>query len=553
VAAGAILFLSHVGAAGESRLVGTLTADREYVVWREATGDTLRGRHDSFGQVTQTLHRLKSVWGEDGLHTASGAFPSTALSVRVSAISSSRAEVVFGLADSLAPSEDLLWSSGQAVSIAAGDVWLGDVVVFDAGTTIAGEVIGDVVALGGNLTIGEAATVRGDVILVGGTLRQSGDAKIYGRIFAPGGHRRPRLTISRAWEFEDQRLKLYPTLSYDRVDGLQPGAGIGFQRSAFTPRLEFWSGYGFASKAWQFRLDLRQRLLEGADVEAVGSVFRMTQTDDDSTVSRNENTVFAAVCGSDYRDYYGADGGELSVIYKYRERGVLTLRYRNVDYRQMDAHPNLWHLFRPNHDFEANFTTLPDQAASRDFHGRSSSVAVELAIVPLEIGVHPLGFNGRLGLVAEIAGGLLGGKYDYERIMADACGWWDSGRWHHVKLRALYGAGRHNLPPNKLFYLGGLGTLPGYSQKSFSGSEAFLAQAEYQFNYWQNRFGDAALILFADFGRTASDIRFWNLGGSKADVGIGLQFADAIRIDAAKGLDRARRDIRVSVRLTPLR
>ena len=545
IAALAILLLSRAGWAEGPRTIGTLTADREYVVWRGVDGDTVRGRHDSSDQLTQTLHQLKPIWGADGLHTPSEVIPPSALSVRVSAVSGSQVEVVFTQVDSLTRQEDLLWSSGRAVSVAAGDLWMGSLIVFDAGVTIAGEVTGDVIALGGDLAIGEAATVRGDVILVGGTLRQSGDAKIYGRVFTPGGHRRPRLTISRAWEFEDGSLKWSPTLSYDRVDGFRPGTRFGFQSSAFTPRLELWTGYGFASKTWQFRLELRQRLLKGADVEAAGSIFRLTQTDDDSTVSRNENTAFAASVGADYRDFYGADGGELSVIYKYRERSVLALRYRNIDYRGMDAHGGLWHLFRPNHDFRENFSTLPDSVKSKGLHGRSSSAVIEFGIAPIVKELHPLGFNGRLGLALEIAGGLLGGEHDYERVTAEASGWWDSGRWHHVTLRAFYEAGRHNLPPNKLFYLGGLGTLPGYSQKSLFGDEAFLAQVEYQFTYWNNRFGNAAVVLFGDLGRVASK--------SKADVGIGLQFADAVRIDAAKGLDKARRDIRVSVRLTRLR
>jgi len=216
----------------------------------------------------------------------------------------------------------------------------------------------------------------------------------------------------------------------------------------------------------------------------------------------------------------------------------------------MDARSGLWHLFRPSRDFRENFSTHPDSAASEHLNGRASSMIAELSIVPVERGRTPLGFNGRLGLTLEIAGGLLGGEYDYQRFTADVSGWWDSGRWHHAKVRAFYGVGRHDLPPNKLFYLGGLGTLPGYSQKSLPGSEAFLAQAEYQFNYWKNRFGDAAIILFADFGRAASTDRFWHLNRVKADVGIGLQFAGAIRFDLAKGLDDTQRDFRISVRLS---
>ncbi|MBI5868387.1 MAG: BamA/TamA family outer membrane protein [candidate division Zixibacteria bacterium] len=547
-----LLILVASANAQTSRTLGILTADREFVDWRGTGGDTLRGRHDSSEELTKTLHAFKTVWAPDGLHTSGRIIPTTSLTVKVTAVTTTRAEVVFAEADSTAMPEDLLWSSGQMATVAAGDVWLGSVVVFDAGATVLGEVTGDVIAIGGDLSIGEAATVRGDVILIGGTLRQSGDAKIYGRVFSPGGHRRPRLTLTRAWEFEDGRFKWAPTVSYDRVDGLRPGARLGFQRSQFTPRLEIWSGYGFASKRWQFRVELRQRLLKSADLEAAGSIFRLTSTEDDSVVSGTENTIFAVLTGTDYRDYFGADGGELAVTYKYRERSVLTVRYRNIDYRRMKAHGELWHLFRADHDFRPNFSTLPVDADSLEPHGRASSAIIELGMVPRERSGTLVGLNGQALLILEVAGGLLGGRYDYQRFIADVSGWWDSGRWHHVRLRALYGIARHELPPNKLFYLGGLGTLPGYSQKSLPGEEVFLGQVEYQFNYWKSNLGDAAFILFTDFGRAASTDRFWHLSGVKADIGIGMQFAGAVRLDVAKGLDDTKRDMRVSLRLASL-
>lgn len=522
-----------------------LNADRETVIWQSGQ-DTLR---ESPMDLQRMLEVFKQVFLPEGLRIGDSVVSLKKIKMSIGEASNERVTLVFE-ADAQAQQSGLLWSSGQALIVAAGDVWLGSVFAFDAGVTIEGEVIGDVIAFGGDLTIGEAATVRGHVVAIGGVLHQRGDAKIYGQVFAPGGYRRPRVSVSRAWEFEDRRIQWKPAVSYDRVDGLRLGADFTFQKSALTPRLELWGGYALASKTGQFRMDLHQRLFEKTDIEIGGAIFQLTQTDDDSVVGRDENTVFAVLTGSDYRDYYGSDGGELSVGYTYRERGILSLLYRNVDYRWMDAQPTLWHLFRPDHDFRSNFSTRNDSILARSLDGRSSSLLIMLRVAPIENGGHPVGFNGSVDLSVEVAGGLLGGAYDYERLTAEGRGWWDSGRWHHVMLRAFYGVGLHDIPPNRLFYLGGVGTLRGYPQKSLSGDEAFLAQAEYTFTYWENKLGRAGVVLFGDIGRAASGSGFFDVGDIRADIGLGLQFGKALRVDVAKGLDSAKRDIRVSIRLS---
>jgi hypothetical protein len=435
------------------------------------------------------------------------------------------------------------------VKIAASDVWFGDIFVVDAGTTVHGEVIGNVIAIG-DVTVADGAAIRGDVIVLGGVLRQRGDAKIYGGVFAPSGHRRPRLFVPRAGELEEEGRELRPTISYDRVDGLRPGIGGVIQNDNAITRAGLWMAYAFESETWQFRFDIRQKLLASGMLEASGSLFRITDTDDEETVARAENTAFAALAGSDYRDYFGADGGELALTMRYHELGLLTLKYRNVDYRWLSANRNLWHLFRPNLQFRENFSTLWSTANTEDaLQNNSSSATLTIRIAPVETGQHPIGFNGSLVLAYEVAGGILGGDHDYDRLTLSGQGGWISGHWHRIALRAIYGTGRRDLPPNKQFYSGGIGTLRGYPQKTFFGDQSFIGNVEYHFIYWENPLGDAAVILFFDVGRTTFDDNFWDPDEFFSDIGIGLDFGDTFRINAAKGLDNTDRDIKVSIRL----
>jgi hypothetical protein len=535
----------------DSERLGSLTANRNDLTWTPTEGAPVSGRHRGARLDPTLWDQLADVFTRDGLKLGDSIVSPDQLLIQITAVSRDSIGIAF---DRLyAPNEavGLLWSPGRMVTIERDEVWFGDIVVLDAGATVNGEVIGNVIAIGGDVTVGAGATIRGDVIALGGSLRQRGDAKIYGSVFAPGGHRRPRLFVPRAGELEEEGHEIRPTVSYDRVDGFRPGIGGVIQNDNAATRAGLWAAYAFASETWQFRFDIRQKLIPSGSLEGSASIFRLTGTDDDEIVNRAENTAFAILAGSDYRDYFGADGGELGLTLRYRDVGSFSITYRNVDYRWLEANPRLWHLFRPDHDFRENFSTLGATAQAEDLlQDNSSSASFVVRIAPVESGQHPIGFNGSLVLSYEIAGGLLGGDYDYDRLTLTGLGGWDSGHWHRVTLRAVYGAARHGLPPNKLFYSGGIGTLRGYPQKVFAGDQTFVGNAEYHFVYWENPLGDAAVVLFLDLGRTTTDDNFWDPDDFYSDIGIGLDFGDTFRIDAAKGLDHTHRDIRVSIRMT---
>jgi hypothetical protein len=544
--------LAAVWSAASATEIGTLSAERRAFTWAPVAGDTLRGPHDDLGLMPEDRSRLKVVFTDSGLVSAGKLISPDRLVLTTTVADPNHVSILFRSIDSLpAGGSDLRWRAGQSVAVAADEFWPGTVFAFDGAVSIRGEVGGDVIAIGADVTVGEAATVRGAVVVIGGILRQRGDAKIYGTAFAPGGHRRPRLSVTRAWEFEESGFQWAPTFSYDRVDGARTGVTVELKRSPYSPHLKISGAYAFASETWQYQLEVRQRLLRQIDLEAGATVFRLTRTDDDRWVGRTPNTVYALVAGSDYRDYYGADGGGLSLTYKYRERGVLTLAYENVDYRSLDAHRELWHLFRPGHPFRANFSTLSvtDQEQLPGLKGRSSAMMLTTKVEPVQTGRPESGFNGGMSAVVEVAGGGLGGNYDYNRLQLETRGWWTSGWSHRIAARAFYGVGRRDLPPNKLFYLGGVGSLPGYSQKLLVGDEAFLLNVEYRFNYWETRMFDGGILLFFDLGRAACDRHFWDWDQFKPDVGVGVALGEEVRLDIAKGLDETHRDIRVSVRL----
>ncbi len=539
------------------REVGTLSANRNRYSWTSCAddglaGDSLAGRHDELGLNPRERDSLHSVFGPNGLIVRGDRIAALQLVLTFRTIHQDHTEITFAATDSTAAYSKIVWVADSSLEQPAGEFWPGDVVAFNSAVTINGEVGGNVLLIGGDLTVREAATVRGGAVVIGGILRQKGDGKIYGAVFAPAGHRRPRLSVTRAWEFEDEGIQYGPSFSYDRVDGVRIGGHFAYQRAVYSPRLSIFAGHATASNTWQYRFALDQRLLKTVDLEIHGSVFRLTETDDSDWVGRHANTVYALAAGSDYRDYYGADGGEMGLTYKYRERGVVSLVYRNTDYRWMDAERNLWHLFRPNHRFRENFSTVPLQILEPwidRFEERTSAIHFGVGVESREADEHPERFDATAQFSGEIAGGALGGEFDYDRWQLHVRGEWNSEDVHRLSARFWYGKGRRDLPPNKFFYLGGIGSLPGYPQKVFVGSEAMLANFEYRFDYWPNQIFDGGVLLFFDVGRATFDDDFFDLGRFRSDVGVGFAMGESLRFNVAKGLDRTDRDIRLSLNL----
>ena len=97
--------------------------------------------------------------------------------------------------------------------------------------------------------------------------------------------------------------------------------------------------------------------------------------------------------------------------------------------------------------------------------------------------------------------------------------------------------GTGDLPPQRRFYLGGMGTLRGYALKQFGGDHTVLTTAEY---WLYPRSPWPGLVFFYD-GGTAWD-RGQPRAGWKHDVGAGLDWPGGgrgyVRLDVGFPLNR---------------
>ncbi|MGE5177916.1 MAG: hypothetical protein ACM3PF_02350 [Bacteroidota bacterium] len=267
---------------------------------------------------------------------------------------------------------------------------------------------------------------------------------------------------------EEARLRFVPGFRYDRVDGATPIAGAAVQ-SDRNPAPFVYANASYATG--------RDRFLGAAGFELpigdptflrVGADgYRRTATEDAWIVGDIENTLFALVARTDYRDWYEATGGDGHVVFEPGRDLAIGAAVQIEDEASLPTKVR-FSLFGAHDRFRSNPPIEP---------GDLGLLTVTLRAGPLRM---PVG-GGTLGTVTwERAGGVLGRDFDYSRLRAEARTLHRFSRRMLLRARAIGATTREGrLPSQKVWHVGGIGTLRGYDYKAFSGDQLLLANAEW--------------------------------------------------------------------------
>jgi hypothetical protein len=318
-------------------------------------------------------------------------------------------------------------------------------------------------------------------------------------------------------------------LRYDRAEGVYLGGGIAWAPGG-TTRLSGMAGYATAARRISLLLDSRTSFADGSELrlDAFGNALRDIGLR--PAVPGALNTLSSAFLGTDYLDPYRAGGAAVEAL---RPLGGWTAGLRLTGERDRsaglaDATPLLrsGHPFRPVRPIDDG-TLLSGRAALSRAEDESGS----------------LGWGGELAL----EGGTLEGR-SFARPTLQL-GLLAGSRGHGTVLRLEGEAGGvlGTVPAQRLFLMGGPGTLPGYDIRAFAGDRFGLATAELTRDLvapWvRGRLTAAA--GWTGF-RSSSLPAGWTDAGSTSGVktsagaGVGL-FWDIVRVDLARGLDRGGR------------
>ncbi|MEZ4697136.1 MAG: BamA/TamA family outer membrane protein [Rhodothermales bacterium] len=337
------------------------------------------------------------------------------------------------------------------------------------------------------------------------------------------------------WPFRETGIyRNTPAIRYTRVDGLVLGirklplAWDSWERGTIYGHV----GYATASKRPQFEVGAEARPIEQnksqLGFKLGGSYRRATATEDLWKTGWFENSLAAGLFNYDFFDYYETEGFTGYGMLRLTPMLQVTGGFRSEKYRTLDRETT-WSLFGGSH-----FTANPGVVEG----------LMNTALVVVEGGAVsdyewlPRGFAFRAE--GEIGQGV-GGDFDFNRAVAEGRAYLPAGRDGTLALRLRGGVGQGTIPAQKLFTIGGIGSVRGYSQNAFAGRRMLVGSAEYSVRQdWL--WDDFVIGAFVDGGWLSTpSSKSFRMSDVFPSAGLSLGLMDqSLRLELAWPLDEDR-------------
>ncbi len=351
----------------------------------------------------------------------------------------------------------------------------------------------------------------------------------------------PRVVRSAEWETlstglpEETRFRKIVGLRYNRVDGPAVTLGAAFQTGRGPAPALFAQGtYAASRERGLYEAGFSIPFGDRPEIIAGAVAFRRTATEDEWIVSDGENTIFALLARTDYRDHYESEGGRAYLAWAPGSDFEIRIGGRLEDQRSLSTrtrvaltgrHP----VFRPN-------------PAIQD--GEEQAFTVMARIGPMTL---PLRGGTSGEALYERSGDPLQGDFEYGRVRGMVR--------HKIRLKPgmefrarLVGGSTltGSLPPQKLWYAGGIGTLRGHDYKTFVGDQFFVMNAELYRRARKNMYA----FTFLDAGAAWFGRENLSRQHPALDAGLGLRIAEGpLAVTVGKNLRDSGSKPLVGVRL----
>jgi outer membrane protein assembly factor BamA len=331
---------------------------------------------------------------------------------------------------------------------------------------------------------------------------------------------------------------------YSPADGLAPA--VGFSTTLFDHRnfnhtfIDGYASYKFGRDDPGYSAGV-ERPLFGGPVRLFlgGEIHDVTASDDWWRISTFEQTLVSLGFKNSFRDYYRRRGGQVFGALRAGEHNEVSLMAR-WDRHEPVPNATSYSFFRDDAEFRpalpvvdqhVNAFVLGYTFDTRPLTGAGNRATYVRHLKDNLYGSRARQYPGlRIDWTSEIAGRALKGDARYDRHILHARGHLPLSRWMTLSLRGLFGFSNGTLPVERVFAIGGIGSVHGYSFKEAAGTGMSLINAEYRLNLTQR--GDdegrgANVFLFYDAGRVtgATAPKSWLNG-----VGLGFGAA-GVRIE----------------------
>ena len=346
---------------------------------------------------------------------------------------------------------------------------------------------------------------------------------------------------------------------YSPVDGFNPA--LGLQSTLFDAERfnhTYWIGYvsyKFGPDRPGYSFGLERPFLADGVLQIGASIQDMTASDDRWRLSQDEQSLVVFGFRNTFRDYYRRKGYHLHAALRPLSNHEWLVAWRGEEHLTL-ANETSYGLFRDDHPFRLNAAAHEGDLRSLvlaytfDTRGLTHEYPSERyrrhQVDSLFGSVAPRDHGMRVEWISEIAPSAFDHDFDFSRHVLNARGWREISPDRMLGARVLAGIGDGPLPPQRVFGLGGIGSVHGYSFKHAQGERMILLNGEFR-----QRFGRRlAGLAFIDAGRVyrplAGSTDAWLKG-----VGVGVEMGDDVRLEFGWRLNDIPGSLQVLFRLGP--
>jgi hypothetical protein len=323
---------------------------------------------------------------------------------------------------------------------------------------------------------------------------------------------------------------------YSPVDGFNPA--IGFQNTLFdTDRFNHtyvngYVSYKFGPDRPGYGFGIERPFFADGVLQVGGSIQDMTASDDRWRLSHDEQSLVVFGFRNTFRDYYRRKGYQVHAVVRPFANHEWLVAWRGEEHLSL-ANETSYGLFRDDHPFRPNAPaqegdlralvigyTLDTRGLTHESpaerYRRHQLDSLFGSFAPRDDGM-------RVEWISEIAPSAFDHDFDFSRHVLNARGWRELSPGRMIGARVMAGISDGVLPPQRVFGLGGIGSVHGYPFKQSIGERMILLNGEFR-----QRFGRSGLagLAFVDAGRVyrplAGSTEEWLKG-----VGVGLEMGDA--------------------------
>ena len=347
---------------------------------------------------------------------------------------------------------------------------------------------------------------------------------------------------------------------YSPVDGFNPA--IGFHTTVFNSNTfnhtyaSFFGSYKVAAERVGYAAGFERPFFTDGVLQLGASIQDITASDDRWRLSAVEQSLVAFTFRNTFRDYYRRKGWQAHAVLRPFAQHEWLVAWRDESHAPL-LNETSYGLFRDDHPFRPNTVaaggdlravilgytfdsrTLTDESPGERYRRHQADDLFQ-SFSERDHGV-------RVEWRSELAPAAFDHDFDFSRHILNARTWIHTSPSRVFSGRAVAGFSSGVLPPQRVFGLGGIGTVHGYAFKEALGERMLLLNGEFR-----QRFGRSGVsgIAFIDSGRVYDP-----LAGTTDDwlngVGLGLEFGGNSRLEFGWRLDDVPKSLQVLFRLNP--